>query len=115
MYSKFMESFSRLKQPKLVNIIRICGMLCAVMILLNELQQVGSSSWYYACLYCFFLIPSLYFTSSVQHKFFLQMREVITPLKTYTSIMAVIYLGLYIHQLISYDRPIFPAFPHWLA
>ncbi|MCK8045718.1 hypothetical protein MSG37_12570 [Shewanella sp. 1CM18E] len=112
MYSKLTQSFLFFKQPRVITVIRIGAMICAVMILLNELEQARSSTWYFACLYCFFLIPSIYLSSNYQHQFFTQMSEFIAPLKYYTSAMAAICLGIYIHQVISFDLTIFPAFPH---
>ncbi|CAM3466319.1 hypothetical protein SHPE106448_15425 [Shewanella pealeana] len=102
MYYKYMDALKFFRQPKVTGFIRLSSMLIAVAMLLNELQQGRSYSWYFAFLYCFFLIPSLYFTRENRYRHFFHMRDVLKPFRIYTVLMTITYLVLYIHQIITY-------------
>ncbi|GIU52203.1 hypothetical protein TUM4438_44290 [Shewanella sairae] len=102
MYYKYMDATKIFKQQKFIRFIRLSSMLFAVAMLVYEVQQERTYSWYFAFLYGFFLIPSLYFTDGTHYRRLFHMRDVINPLRIFTTVMAIIYLMLYIHQAVVY-------------
>ncbi|MGS0680590.1 hypothetical protein ACVBIL_05435 [Shewanella sp. 125m-7] len=111
MYYRYIDTIKFFKQAKVARIIRLSSLAFAIAMLLNELQQERSYTWYFAFLYSFFLLPSLYFTREVQYRHFFHMRNFLNPFRIYTSMMAIIYLVLYFHQVITYEPLVFPPLP----
>ncbi|MGS0674683.1 hypothetical protein [Shewanella sp. 125m-1] len=111
MYYKYMDALKFFRQAKVVKFIRLSSMAFAIAMLIHELQQERSYTWYFAFLYCFFLLPSLYFTREIQYRHFFHMRVFLTPFRIYTSVMAIVYLVLYLHQVITYEPLVFPPLP----
>lgn len=111
MYYKYMDALKFFRQPKVAMFIRLSSMLVAVAMLINELQLGRSYSWYFAFLYCFFLLPSLYFTRANRYRHFFYMRDVLKPFRIYTVLMTVTYFLLYVHQILTYELMLFTPSP----